>query len=706
MAEGGVTVKKNAHARPTLVRKLVGVVIAALLSLGCAGLVPTPARGVDMTAEEAMQYVRSLVGQSIDFDGVYGAQCVDLTKAYYNHLVGYSVKGNACDYVSNNLPDGWDRIKGGTPQKGDVLIYLQNEYNTSWTGHVAIFESDTVTYHQNYGGPYVQRIERDYRNPYFGAYWGYIRPNFKSSIVRYDVPSSSTTDVPNGTYYIASALDPAKGLDAGFDTSANGANVSLWSLGEGRPSNQWRFERLDDGSFRIFETRSGRVLDVSGGGMANGTNIQLWEWNGTDAQRWYVTQDGSGGYWFTTKLDGRRMDVTNASTANGANIQTYEPNNTEAQAFRLIPVSSSDSVKDGSYVLSYCGNEQRCVGADRDNAGDGSNVSLQTRTGEAHQVVTLTRLSDGSFKIVFANHGNKALDVNAAAKEQRVNVQMWAWNDASAQHWYVVDAGDGWYWLVAKCSGLRLDVEGGGDAAEGTNLYQYGWNNTVAQKFRLVPFVFSEPEPEPEPVPEPVPEPEPTPEPEPSPSAFLDVGESHWARSYVGEAARLGLVQGVGGGLFKPDDPVTRGQVALILWRAAGAPAVRVSSGFSDVPDDAYYAEAVAWGVSEGFINGVGNGRFEPDAPAQREQLAKMVAGFARSVGVDTGGAGRSELELCHDWAQASDWALEDLAWTSENGILGGCRLDDGLWLYPQNGATRAEMAKIVVTMLQVTGLT
>ena len=134
------------------------------------------------TAQEALTWVRSQLGKSLDYDGVYGAQCVDLIKYYYNYLGCASyARGNGVDYASNTLPSGWARYQGAQPQPGDILVYGGNSSNPY--GHVAIYESDYVTYHQNFGGnQYVVKFTGKYnscRNPY----WGVIRPDFSGSSV-------------------------------------------------------------------------------------------------------------------------------------------------------------------------------------------------------------------------------------------------------------------------------------------------------------------------------------------------------------------------------------------------------------------------------------------------------------------------------------------------------------------------------------------
>lgn len=147
------------------------------------------------TADDAISWVKSKVGKGIDFDGQYGCQCVDLILAYYNMLGVSTSSGNAIDYATNKLPSGWARVKGGKPHKGDILVYgatANNEF-----GHVAIYEADKVTYHQNYAGKrYVVKItDKSYKT---SNYWGCIRPNWSNSKVSivYNV-KGGTKEIPS-----------------------------------------------------------------------------------------------------------------------------------------------------------------------------------------------------------------------------------------------------------------------------------------------------------------------------------------------------------------------------------------------------------------------------------------------------------------------------------------------------------------------------
>lgn len=131
--------------------------------------------GTSKTQSEALTWIRSQVGKSLDYDGSYGAQCVDFVMYYYKFLGVNPSSGNGGDYTWNALPSGWQRIQGAQPQPGDVLVY------TGGYGHVAIYEADYITYHQNYAGKsYVVKVTNlKYNDSRIGVpYWGVVRPNF------------------------------------------------------------------------------------------------------------------------------------------------------------------------------------------------------------------------------------------------------------------------------------------------------------------------------------------------------------------------------------------------------------------------------------------------------------------------------------------------------------------------------------------------
>ena len=178
------------------------------------------------TAQEALAWAKAQVGKSLDYDGVYGAQCVDLIKYYYDFLGCASyARGNGCDYATNALPSGWARYQGAQPQPGDILVYSGNASNPY--GHVAIYEADRVTYHQNLDyNQWVVCSSYQY-NRLGNPYWGVIRPDFVSAPVSATWEGPTLTSVTQTNATVAGKVTFSQNLtttSAGmrlFDQSGN-----------------------------------------------------------------------------------------------------------------------------------------------------------------------------------------------------------------------------------------------------------------------------------------------------------------------------------------------------------------------------------------------------------------------------------------------------------------------------------------------------
>ena len=150
---------------------------------------------------------------------------------------------------------------------------------------------------------------------------------------------------------------------------------------------------------------------------------------------------------------------------------------------------------------------------------------------------------------------------------------------------------------------------------------------------------------------------------------FRDVPQDAWYAGAVERVCAAGLMNGTGASTFSPGETVTRGQTAAILHRLAGAPAAR-GGGFSDVPDTAYYSEAVAWAAGQGIVEGYYDGTFRPDLPVSRQQLAAILWRYAKMEEADSGA--RATLRGYRDAGDVSAYAREAMRWALSEGILQG----------------------------------
>lgn len=173
---------------------------------------------------------------------------------------------------------------------------------------------------------------------------------------------------------------------------------------------------------------------------------------------------------------------------------------------------------------------------------------------------------------------------------------------------------------------------------------------------------------------------------------FTDVKVGTWYYDAVAFVYENGLMQGTSATRFSPDSSLTRAMLAQILYNRAGKPTVKDKSAFTDVANDAWYADAVIWAYGEGIVSGVGGGKFAPDASITREQLAAMLYRAAGSPEVQ-------ETTLTfNDASKVSSYAKSAICWAVEEGIVtgkGGSRLD------PTGTATRAEVAQMLARFEQ-----
>ena len=178
---------------------------------------------------------------------------------------------------------------------------------------------------------------------------------------------------------------------------------------------------------------------------------------------------------------------------------------------------------------------------------------------------------------------------------------------------------------------------------------------------------------------------------EPEHLPFTDVPEDAWYAEAVRYVYEHGLMAGTSGSAFSPEGATTRGQIVTILWRMAGSPVVNYAMDFEDVDPAAYYGEAVRWAVSEGVVGGYGNGLFGANDPITREQFAVMLYRYAQHEGCDVSIGEDTNILSYADAFDVSEYAVSALQWACGAGIISGT--GDGSTLTPQGQATRAQAA-------------
>lgn len=166
---------------------------------------------------------------------------------------------------------------------------------------------------------------------------------------------------------------------------------------------------------------------------------------------------------------------------------------------------------------------------------------------------------------------------------------------------------------------------------------------------------------------------------------FYDVPNDAYYYEAVKWAAENGITGGIGNSLFAPNQPCTRAQIVTFLWRAAGSPVVNYLMPFTDVDEGAYYAEAVRWAASTGIVTGLTETTFGANGICTRAQAAAMIYRYAQAQGKGFTGAWMFLLPF----TDVPEWAYESVAWCYMNGVTAGV---SETAFAPGNDCTRAQI--------------
>ena len=150
---------------------------------------------------------------------------------------------------------------------------------------------------------------------------------------------------------------------------------------------------------------------------------------------------------------------------------------------------------------------------------------------------------------------------------------------------------------------------------------------------------------------------------------FTDVKETDWFYDAVGYAYENGMMSGTGNNQFSPNVTTTRGMIVTILYRLEGSPAVSTAF-FDDVAAGEYYTNGVSWAAANGIVSGYGNGQFGPNDPITREQMAAILYRYAQHKEYETTVSG--DVSSFTDGASVSSYAVEPMNWAVGTGLLSG----------------------------------
>ena len=296
-------------------------------------------------------------------------------------------------------------------------------------------------------------------------------------------------DLSDGTYTFASAKLPTSVLDAKGGGTVNGTRVNLYAA-NGTDAQVWRVSHDKKGYVTIASAKSGLVLDVKSGKSANGTAVQLYKANGSAAQRWIAVKRSDGSYELVSGVNpSKALDLPGGKTANGTLTQIYDRNGTQAQAWTAssaktqaeradeLAAAHASDLADGTYSLASSGKDETVLqsvsGFAKLAAISGKNTQEWKLAHDKEGYVTLTNVSSGL-----------VLSVSGASTANKTKIVFEkAKSDSRSQRWIAVKNDDGTYTFVSALNGSSvLDCYGGSSSA-GTVVQLYAGNGTAAQRW-------------------------------------------------------------------------------------------------------------------------------------------------------------------------------------------------------------------------------
>lgn len=247
------------------------------------------------------------------------------------------------------------------------------------------------------------------------------------------IPSSSEVAFADG-YYTIKSSDTGDFLSVEDQSMVAGGNICVESEITPKLFQTFQLEKQSDGWYIIRNVGSDKYLDVAGGIAEEGTNLQQYKGNKTNAQKFKFYDAGNGGYYIKSKLQ--------------TVVETVQDN--------VLMNKASDEIS------------QKWILSSIDVLSELVEITVET----------------GDY-VLYSKVGNKmVMDVKGGSKSSGSNIQIYAANNTNAQNFYISQTSDGWYTIQNNCSKMYLDVAGG-SMKMGTNLQQYRGNGTDSQKFKF-----------------------------------------------------------------------------------------------------------------------------------------------------------------------------------------------------------------------------
>lgn len=308
---------------------------------------------------------------------------------------------------------------------------------------------------------------------------------FKFSSTKIDVQGGD--EILEGLYSISSELDSSKVLDVANGSVEEGAFLQLYSANESQ-AQTFKLQKATDGFYYIVNLKSGKALEVQGGGLVNGARVQQSSLSqDEERQLWSLTENEDGSYTVISKVNGLALDVRNGKAGDGAIIQTWESNGSAAQRFVFEARDYSEgAVADGVYVIQSAGDPNYALDIASGSMSKGGNVQLYRSNSTPAQSFKVTYDKSTGYYTITNLKSGKVLDVTGAQAKNNSNVQQYDSNGTLAQKWVIEKNADESYTIKSAIDQNYVVDITSGRISNGSNIQMYRSNGSSAQKFSFV----------------------------------------------------------------------------------------------------------------------------------------------------------------------------------------------------------------------------
>ena len=292
--------------------------------------------------------------------------------------------------------------------------------------------------------------------------------------------------IKNGIYTIQSAMDTGYVLDIAGGRVESGTNLQLYKS-NGSGAQKFIVRHVGSGRYVIISCKSGKALDVKGAGAASGTNVHQYDLKHNAAQKWIIHSDGAGGYYLISDVYGNYLSVESGKAANQQNLCVQAPTGAKKMHFKFVKASAPYSVT-GTRTIAAAGNSKMVVEVYKGSKADKANIQLYKSSGGSAQKFKITLGGDGLYTIQNVYTG-KVLEVKGGSREEDANIQQYTSNGGLAQKWIIRKNKDKTYTFINAWTGKAMQTndktEAGKKLSNKTNICQGKDDQGSNQKFLI-----------------------------------------------------------------------------------------------------------------------------------------------------------------------------------------------------------------------------